>query len=77
MRKLDKKSKYLAILDSSKVWFFVFWVVLTAMFWFGHGHQISDFLVLIPYALISGFLAGLMVLRLYTQGHFKNDDELK
>lgn len=64
-------------LEKGKVWFFIFWVSFTAMIFFGNGHSFSEFLVLIPYAVISAFLAGLCVLRLYSTGHFEEDDNLK
>lgn len=80
MKKLSRKSRFFALLDTSKFWFFVYWFIFTAMLWHSNGHELSDFsqlLVLIPYAILSGFMSALVVLRLYTRGHFENDDDLK
>lgn len=70
-------SKLWAVLDRGKVWFFVYWALFTAIIFYGNGHSLSEFLVLIPYALIGGLLAAVCVMRLYTKGHFEEDDHLR
>ncbi|MBG6158121.1 hypothetical protein IWQ52_004403 [Labrenzia sp. EL_159] len=76
-----KQSNYIsrlwAFLDRGKVWFFIYWALFTAIIFYGNGHSLSEFLALIPYALVSGLLAALCVMRLYTKGHFEEDDDLK
>lgn len=63
------------LLSSSKFTFLVFWLGFTAAFFFWNGHQMSEFLVLIPYSLIAALLAALMTFREWALGNVTDSDD--
>lgn len=72
-----RQIEVLGLFEHIKFWFPTIWGFGTAFLWFANGHQISEFLVLIPYALISCIPAAAFVLRFYVMGYFDEDDDLK
>lgn len=77
MKQQEKKRRSWLFLEKGKTWFFIYWVLFTAIIFYGNGHSLSEFLVLVPYALISAVLAALCVFRLYAWGHLDEDDDLR
>ncbi|WP_421983544.1 hypothetical protein [Roseibium sp.] len=77
MKQQGKKRRSWLFLEKGKIWFLIYWVLITVIIFYVNGHSLSEFLVLIPYALISGVLAAFYVMRRYTKGHFEEDDDLR
>jgi len=68
-------SELYKLLSSAKFYFWGWWLFLMVLFWIAGQFKLSDFPVLIPYAIISAILAGLITLRAWVFGQIEDDDD--